>query len=243
MKTGILFLALFATVLPAPAETITFAISTGSAMPMTQFQGETLSGGLLKDFGDALARELMMEPRYLNLPRKRVEAALASGQADLLCDLRPEWLDFRGWHWSDTVFSNQMIIVSRRDTPPLVRLGGLAGKRVGTVLGYRYPEIEGQIEGDFERDDGASDEVNTTKLLKGRYDYMVSNALYYDYQRTVHPGRAQLSPERFSIRQFDTFCALPPKGRLTLERVNRAILALRRRGEMQHMLDRYRPSR
>ncbi|WP_229518432.1 ABC transporter substrate-binding protein [Massilia sp. PAMC28688] len=217
-------------------------------MPMTKFRTaargtEELTGGLLKDFGDALARELAMQPRYLNLPRKRVEAALADGRADLLCDLRPEWMEGGGWAWSETVFTNYMIIAGRADTPPLSMLEQVAGRRIGTVLGYRYPEVESLLGGAsrFRRDDAGSDDVNTNKLLNARFDYMMSNSLYYNYQRKVHPRGAQLNPAVFTIRPFDTYCALPPNGRLDLAQVNRAILTLHKSGEMQKVYARYRP--
>ncbi|HEY0061259.1 MAG TPA: ABC transporter substrate-binding protein [Telluria sp.] len=241
MKTGIIFLALLALLCPVSAEPITFAVSTGSAMPMTQFRGETLQSGLLKDFGDALALELKREPRYLNLPRKRVEAALLDGQADLLCDLRPEWLDSKGWLWTGTVFSNNMIIVSRADTPVLNKLSGLSRRRVGTLLGYRYPELERELGRDFSRDDAATDDLNTSKLLGKRFDYMMSNSLYIDYQRLAHPQGFQLNAAVLTVRSFDTFCALPPHGRLQLDTVNRAIIALRQRGTMRAIYARYRP--
>jgi polar amino acid transport system substrate-binding protein len=243
MKPGLIFLTLMSVVLPAHSERITFAVSAGSAMPMTEFHHETLTAGLLKDVGDALARELQREPVYLVLPRKRVEAALLSGQADLLCDLRPEWLDGKQWKWTEAVFSNHMIIVSRSDTQPLARLSQLSGARVGTVLGYRYPELEKRLASAFERDDAATDELNTSKLLNGRFSYMMSNSLFYDYQRKVHPKGGQLNRSVFTIRQFDTYCALPPNGKLDLDKVNRAILTLRKRGDMQAILERYRPSR
>ncbi|SHH02775.1 amino acid ABC transporter substrate-binding protein, PAAT family [Massilia sp. CF038] len=243
MKTGFLLFSLLGMSGPVWADTLTFAVSTGSAMPMTQFHGEMLSSGLLKDFGDALALELKLEPRYLNLPRKRVEAALLDGQADLLCDLRPEWLDRKGWLWTGTVFSNNMIVVSRIDTATLPALSGLSGQRVGTLLGYRYPEMEQALGRSFARDDAASDDLNTSKLLGKRFNYMVSNSLYFDYQRMVHPQSAQLNPAVLTVRSFDTFCALPPRGKLQLDRVNRAIIALRQRGTMRAIYERYRPSR
>lgn len=241
MKTRLILTTLLALAVPAHAGQIVFAVSSGSAMPMTQVKNDELAASLLKDFGDALARELSLTPRYLILPRKRVEAALLSGQADLLCDLRPEWLDSKEWLWSGPVFSNNMIVVSRTDTPPVAGLPDLAGRRIGTVLGYRYPEIERHLGDTFRRDDAATDDRNTGKLLNGRFSYMMSNSLYYDYQRKVHPGRAALNPNVFTIRAFDSYCALPPKGRLELDKVNRAILALRKRGAMQKIYDRYRP--
>jgi polar amino acid transport system substrate-binding protein len=242
MKRSILLGTLLALTLayPALAATIVFAVSTGSAMPMTGFRKDILVDGLLKDFGDALARELAMTARYVTLPRKRVEAALRAGQADLLCDLRPEWLDSKDWLWTETVFSNNMIIVSRADTRSLARLSDLDGERVGTLIGYRYPEMEGRMDSKFERDDGATDDVNTNKLLNGRFRYMVSNSLYYNYQRKVHPAAERLNADVFNIRPFDTYCALSPQGRIDLNQVNRAIQTLRARGHIQQIYNRYR---
>jgi polar amino acid transport system substrate-binding protein len=243
MKKSIsLILTLFALAATARAQTLVFAVSTGSAMPMTEFRNEQLSGGLLKDFGDALARELGMTPRYLLLPRKRVESALQAGTADLLCDLRPEWLDRKDWAWTGTVFSNNMIVAGRSDTVPLPRIAALAGQRVGTILGYRYPELESQLGKQLLRDDAASDDLTTAKLLNRRFDYAVSNSLYYDYQRKVHPAGSQLHKAVLIITAFDTYCALAPRAKVDVAKVNRAIVALRRRGDMQHIYERYRPA-
>ena len=229
-----------AVAVPAHSGTIVFAVSTSSAMPMTGFQKGILVEGLLKDFGDALAHGLALLPRYVNLPRKRVEAALRAGQADLLCDLRPEWLENKDWLWTDTVFSNQMIVASRIDTQVLAHLADVGGERVGTLHGYHYPEVERHLGSRFQRDDAVTDDVNTNKLLNGRFRYMLSNSLYYNYQQKVHPAGERLNAKVFNIGPFDTYCALSRTGRIDLDKVNRAILALRTRGEMQHIYDRYR---
>ncbi|HEX8613809.1 MAG TPA: transporter substrate-binding domain-containing protein [Telluria sp.] len=245
MKIGFLLLSslcFIAMALPAGGAELVFGVSTGSAMPMTRFQGEDLAGGLLKDLGDALAHELHLKPRYLTLPRKRVEAALADGTADLLCDLRPEWLDSTRWQWSDTVFSNNMIIVGRTDTAPLGTLRELAGARIGTITGYRYPALERELGPQFVRDDTASDDLNLRKLLRRRFNYMLTNSLYYDYQRRAHAERAHLARAMLAVEPFDTYCALPPNGKLTLAQVNRALLALRKSGRMQAILKSYQPA-
>jgi polar amino acid transport system substrate-binding protein len=231
---------------PCRAEQLVFAVSTGSAMPMTDFHAGELTAGLLKEFGDALARELRYTPRYLTVPRKRVEEPLLSGRADLLCDLRPEWLERKDWRWSEAIFSNTQIIASRADTPVIQRLAQLDQLRVGTLLGYHYPQLE-QALGEplsvhFVRDDASSDDLNLAKLLGQRYAYMVTNALYFDYQLKTNPERARLNPASYPVMAFDTYCALPPHGKLELSAVNRAIQALKRRGEIQAMLARFRPS-
>ncbi len=180
------------------------------------------------------------------MPRKRVEEPLQAGQADLLCDLRPEWLERKDWRWSEAIFSNTQIIASRAETPAIQHLAQLDQLRVGTILGYRYAQLElalGQpLSQHFVRDEAGSDDLNLAKLLRHRFAYMVTNRLYFDYQLKTNPERAHLNPASYPVMQFDTYCALPPHGKLELASVNRAIQALKRRGEIQAMLARFRPA-
>lgn len=238
--------ALLAASVPARAQQLVFAVSTGSAMPMTEFRDGVLTAGLLKEFGDALAHELHLAPRYLPLPRKRVEEPLAHGQADLLCDLRPEWLERKDWLWSEPIFSNTQIIATRADTPAISRLAELDRVRVGTILGYYYPQLEQALgepqDRHFVRDEASSDDLNLIKLLRRRFNYMVTNAFYFEYQLKTNPEHAALNPATYPVMAFDTYCALPPRGKLQLATVNRAIQALKRRGDIQAMLARFRPA-
>jgi polar amino acid transport system substrate-binding protein len=239
--------AITATILAAlahacAASELVIAVSTGSAMPMTEFRDGQLVNGLLKEVGDALAREMRLKPVYLILPRKRVEGALRSGQADLLCDSRPEWLD-GAFRWSVSVFSNDYIVASPASTRTITSLQALADIRVGTILGYRYPQVERALGPRFLRDEALNDSANLDKMLGKRHSFMLTNALYYDYQRKVHPRRDELNPLPFKFLQFDSYCALAPESRYDLVDINRAIIALRKRGELHAIMERFRPPR
>lgn len=222
------------------ASELVMAISNGSGMPMTDIRDEELRGGILKEFGDALGRVLHQQPRYLILPRTRVEGALLRGHADLLCDLRPEWLDNQTFLWSDAIISNRMIVAMRRETPVPASLNALAGSRVGTVRGYRYPELE-HLRPAILRDNAANDSQNLEKLLLQRFDFIVTNRIYFDYQRKVHAERARLAPHSLKITDFDTYCAVRAGGNLGIGELNKAIATLKARGTIQAILARYRP--
>ena len=241
MRFILIFFASFLLALPGRAEELVYVVSTGSAMPMTDFRDGVLAGGLLKEFGDALAHELRMTPRYLTVPRKRVETPLANGQADILCDLRPEWLDGKDWLWSEAIFTNNEIVATRIDTAAVRSVAELRRQRIGTILGYRYAHLETPLGDEFARDDAISDDFNLSKLLRSRFRYILTNSLYFDYQRKTHPDRAMLNPVVYKVFAFDSYCALPPHGKLALPALNRAIQALKRRGDIQAILDRFRP--
>jgi len=222
------------------ASDLVMAISNGSGMPMTDIRGEELVGGILKDFGDALGAQLNLQPRYMILPRTRVEGALLRGHADLLCDLRPEWLDNRTFLWSDAIISNRMIVAMRRNTPLPDSLNAIAGLRVGTIQGYRYPEVE-YLQPKIVRDNAANDSQNLEKLLLGRFDLIFTNRIFFDYQRKVHPERSRLAPYNLKITDFDTYCAIPAQGKLGIADLNHAIARLKARGIIHSILARYRP--
>lgn len=235
-----LLLVILLCVKPVAASELVMAISNGSGMPMTDIRGEELRGGILKEFGDALSAQLHLEPRYLILPRTRVEGALLRGHADVLCDLRPEWLDNQTFLWSDAIISNRMIVAMRRETPVPASLDAIAGVRVGTIRGYRYPEVE-HLQPKVERDNAANDSQNLEKLLLGRFDFIFTNRIYFDYQRKAHPERARLASNHLKITDFDTYCAVPAQGRIGIKDLNHAIDALKARGIIQSILARYRP--
>jgi ABC-type amino acid transport substrate-binding protein len=224
----------------AGASELVMAISNGSAMPMTDIRDEELRGGILKEFGDTLSAQLRRQPRYVVLPRTRVEGALLRGHADLLCDLRPEWLDNQTFLWSDAIISNRMIVAMRSETRAPASLNALAGTRVGTIRGYRYPEVE-YLQPKVVRDNAANDSQNLEKLLRGRFDYIFTNSIYFDYQRKVHPERTQLAAHYLKITDFDTYCAVGQQSKVDIKEVNQAIAVLKARGVIQAILARYRP--
>lgn len=235
-----LLLAILSSAQSACAAELVMAISNGSGMPMTDIRDDELRGGILKEFGDALGGLLHRQPRYLILPRTRVEGALLRGHADLLCDLRPEWLDNQTFLWSDAIISNRMIVAMRRETRLPGSLNAIAGLRVGTIRGYRYPEVE-HLQPRIQHDYAANDSQNLQKLLLRRFDYIFTNRIYFDYQRKVHAERAHLAPQGLKITDFDTYCAVRADGKLGIGDLNKAIATLKARGIIQAILARYRP--
>jgi hypothetical protein len=227
--------------LVSPAAELVFAVSSGSAMPMTRFENNELTGGMLKGVGDALAGELRMTPRYMVVPRKRVADPLFNGNAHILCDLHPEWLPDPRLQWTKAIFTNQQVVATLRATPPITRITALAGKPVGTILGYKYPELESALGSNFVRDEATSDDINLAKLLRGRFEFMATNGFYYDYQRKTHPDGKSLSAKTYRVVTFDTYCAIPKEGAIRLARVDAAIAALHRRGTIQKIIQAYRP--
>ena len=120
---------------PLWAQDIVFVAATNHTEPLSRFEKGQLVGGIIKDLGDALARRMALRPRYLSMPSKRAPMALRDGEGDLLCYTRAQWIgpDFQ---FTLPLIPNAEVVAARPEAPQLQRVGDLADRPVGTVLGY-----------------------------------------------------------------------------------------------------------
>lgn len=176
------------------AEPLRILASTAYSMPLARFEAGRLQRGLIKDLGEAIAREAGREARFVAMPRNRIATALADGEADIVCDTRPEWLgaDAERFDWSEPVLSNPQHVVSHADRPAPQRWSELDGKVLLLVLGYRYPAPRELAEGLQSRRIQRADSINQEALLRklelGRGDYGIVGDLPLHWYLKTHPG-------------------------------------------------------
>lgn len=192
--------------------------------PVTAFQDK---------LGAALARQLGRNLQYVELPRTRLVAALENGDGDILCSYRPEWLP-GDVDWSRAFIPISEVVVTSPRVKPPASLLELRGKRLGTVLGFRYPELEKIIGTDYIRDDAPSSPLSIRKWLNGRFDYLVTPRTVFMMQ--VEAG--QIPPGYHLLTVYDvlTMCAVSRKSQISVDEVNAAINALEKSGELAKIL-------
>jgi len=223
---------------PSATGEVVFIAAMNHTAPLSTFAGDRLEAGIVKDLGDALAARLGLRARYLGQPAKRAPLALRDGLGDLLCYTRPQWIgpDFA---FTLPVLANAEVVVARAEAPVLRRLRDLQGQRVGTVLGYVYPEVDTALGDDFKRDNVNDMTANVRRLLAGRSPYVLADRLVLRDLQRRHPSLGLR--EDLVINQFTAACALSPRSTLSLTGVNAALKALLAEGEVQRILDRYAP--
>jgi len=176
------------------AEPLRILAQTAYSMPLARFESGQLQRGLIKDLGEAIAREVGREPRFVPMPRNRVATALVGGEADIVCDTRPEWLgsDAEHFEWSEPVWSNPQHVVSAGHRPALRRWEDLDGKVLLLVLGYRYPAPRELAEGLESRRITRADSINQEALLRklelGRGDYGIVGDFPLNWYLKTRPG-------------------------------------------------------
>jgi polar amino acid transport system substrate-binding protein len=220
----------------APRELVMLA-PLNHTMPIAQFNGNELTGGILKDLGDLLAAKMGRTARYVAVPSRRVGMMLAHGEADGLCLVQPHWID-GDFHWSPELIPTGGVVLARADAPLISRLDDLRGKKVGTVSGYRYRRIEPLLGKDFLRDDAPSSQHNLRKLLAGRTQYMLmelTSAAYQVRNDASHSLRLDLTYENDMAR-----CAFSMQSTIPYADIKRATDSLMSERGVEKIMARYR---
>jgi ABC-type amino acid transport substrate-binding protein len=214
-----------------------FIAPTNNTMPLVQFKDGQLSGGILKDLGEAIAGQLGRRARFDAIPSKRVWTVLREGGADGVCYVMPQWAEGE-FDWSRPLIPDGAVIAAHPSAPPVTRLAQLAGVRIGTVLGYHYPTVEAQLGKGFVRDDGPTMEHNLSKLGAGRRQYALAELISVQH-RLRGAGAGSLRVE-IVFEHIKAHCAFSKRSRLPFAEVDQAIDRIALDGTVEKILARYR---
>lgn len=220
----------------APGELVLLA-PLESTMPMVRFEQGVLTGGIVKDMGDALAARLGRRASYVAAGTEAVQPLLTSGRADAMCHVLPLWID-GDYQWTEPLFPDAEMVVGYGDAPHLRSLKDLRDKRVGTVAGYRYPRVEQVLGKRFARVDAPSMEHNLQSLMKGAVPYTIISEATLAYLKRADAG-LPLRPE-LVFAAFKTQCAFSRHSKVPFADVTRALDAMRKDGSIDQILARYR---
>ena len=225
--------------LPARAASdMTFLVDTGTEMPMARFHGWQLDGGIHFDIGHALAKASGRRATFLTLPRQRMVSALETGRADVICGYIPNWLDGQ-FNWSQPFLPTVEVLLTSAASERPRKLADVSGQMIGTVLGYRHPELERVLGAGFLRDDGPTTEASLRKLSVGRMRHAVTSEYIYRYRlKQRDPPMAVHEP--LVVKRYMTQCAVSPNGSVTIAEVNAAIAQMVRDGAVAAIVAKYR---
>lgn len=220
------------------ASDMTFLVSTGIQMPMARYDGWRLSGGIHFELGDALAKAMGRKATFMTMPRQRMVSALESGNADVICGYIPSWLNGE-FHWSQPFFPTVDVLLTSVKFDRPRKLADVSGQVIGTVLGYRHPELERVLGVGFPRDDAPNTDASLRKLAVGRMPHAVTSEYVYHYRRKLRDPLMEVHAPLL-VKRYMTQCAVSPKGSVTVAEVNAVIARLLRNGTVDAIIANYR---
>jgi len=231
------------------AQTLRLVADNSLAAPMSMYGGPdraTLSAGIVKDFGEALARELGLGVQFKPVPTRRTGQLLTAGEGDLLCFYSPVWLDepaspeARRFVWTSALVDDKDVLIQLRRSPPAQSLAELGGHRVGAIRGYVYPELQRLVDaGQVLRDDTHSIESNLAKLRAGRLYGAIVNEVNFNYLRRTEPALTEVLQRTLTVSSFALSCAVSRRSAVPFERIEAAVRLLVKRGELMRIYARY----
>ncbi|WP_413574607.1 substrate-binding periplasmic protein [Bdellovibrio sp. HCB290] len=247
MKNSLFSLLMLAASACAPAlslaaPTITFGVNSDYAMPLVKIayanERPALDEGILKDLGEALSKEMSVQPKWFLVPKNRVAPSLSTGKVDILCHLNEVWqpkIVDDVW-WSSPLYksSNVLVFLKQRNVSSVK---DIQGETVGTVLNFIYTSLDSQFkDGSLNREDGPNNVANIQKLLKGRLQYIVMSNLEYAYYKNIY---SSMNSAELDMDVVMTKCAVSKKSNLKIEDVNKAVAAIHRNGKLNSILRSY----
>jgi polar amino acid transport system substrate-binding protein len=207
------------------------------AMPLASFDGDKLTGGILKDLGDAIGQRLGRHSVYVSVAGDAVGAALSKGKADGICYVRPFWID-GAFDWSRPLIPDSELVASHPDEPVVRSLLDLRDRPVGTVKGYRYPRVEQVLGLRFRRIDSLTMEDNLRNVMLGNARHTVLAQSTLAYQLKINKS-LRLRPD-LTFASFTAQCAFSRRGNVPFSDVDKAINSLIDDGSVKRILARYR---
>ena len=228
---------LFASFGTASAQDLVMVAPLNQIMPLVQFQNDKLTGGILKDLGDALGQRLGRRVNYVSVPGPDVSGVLTQGKADGICYVRPIWID-GDFDWTKPVIADSELVAAIPSATPIRSLLDLRDRPVGTVTSYRYPRVEQVLGLRFQRIDSPTMDENLRKVVSGQIRYTVISQVIMSYQQRVN--RDVRLRRDLVFATFNAQCAFSKRSNVPFAEVNSAINAMLEDGTVEDILRRYR---
>ncbi|MFC3626683.1 substrate-binding periplasmic protein [Vogesella amnigena] len=244
IMTGLGMLALTSWATSGMAAELRVGVAESDAPPIVVLNASRqLAPSLSYDLGQALAAELGVRAQFRLLSRNRVEPSVEGSEVDIICNANPAWFgNAARLGWTRDVYPQVERVVTSNTLPRQIAANlDMAGLRVGVIRGYHYPELEKLWQ------DGRATRVDHQRLdsvLKalalGAVDAAISSELELaGWARDNAAAAQRIKMQPWVVSTRPTYCAVAPKARHSLARLDRAIASLERKGEILRILQRY----
>lgn len=223
-------------------QTLVFNIAPGGYPPYTIREDDGTIRGIFWDVLSDVARRLGYHLEVAEIPTKRVEPMLLSGELDVTMRAR-EWTSMpEKFVFSDPVVTARDALFTRHDAPLNIRsVADLKGTLLITHLGYHYPTLKPLIAaGEVELLE-LQDEATMFRRLAGaqRFDALVANHRAGLWLLKAQGWENEFQVEPVALNETPYRLMFPPHHAGFAEQLNRELADMKASGELAEILDRY----
>ncbi len=226
----------------AYAQDLLIQFDKANAKPYAFIENKKLVAGIIKDIGDELAKELGIDVHYINVPRKRVEQFLGTGEVHATLISNPAWYPESKYNWTIPLYrESDIFLVSAQRAFPINTYDDLKGKHVGTIRGYHYPGLQEKFDRqEVIRHDVSTFEQNVKKLETGRIDCLINANILIDYYLKEHNAHKQFVIGGKVVSTHDIHGMFSKQAPIPIDRINAAIRKMNKNGKITEILERYK---
>ncbi|MFI8506960.1 substrate-binding periplasmic protein [Pseudomonas sp. NPDC079086] len=217
----------------------TFEVGFYNYPPMMIEQGKT---GIYQDIFDELGKLTGDTFSVQYYPYPRIGLLFNGGQLDIEPGVYPGWVQGQS---TPGVFSVpfgkvvDVMLFAPGKAFPVARPEDLRGKSVGLVRGYAYPDLRALIEaGQLDRRNALNEAQLLEMLAKSRFDQIVVNKAIAQYSLAKVPEYSHLEIGDV-MSSFDVSMRVHPRHEAWLDKLDAAILTLKRRGVIEGIYAKY----
>ncbi|WP_255990697.1 substrate-binding periplasmic protein [Chitinolyticbacter albus] len=243
LSLAIVWMLLAAVVVPcASAAPLKMAHTAGMGYPLVTLSGQRVTGGLLKELGDLIAQQLGSKAQHTLFSRRRIEQALARGEADIMCYSSPTWSPQAVGGWTRHVLPQVERAVTLAEQPvPQRAPDDFVGKRIAVMLGYHFAPIQPLFDtGRATRLDDTRVENLFRRVRLGMADVLImSEAEIEGYFRDAPAERVQYAIGKVPFSVVQTQCLVSPHSPWSVTAVNWALVELEQAGDIERLARRY----
>lgn len=242
MVSVLIALCQTAFVMDAKAQPLIVSYGKHNAEPYALVRDGKLVGGLIKDLMDTVGKEFGIEVQYKEVQRKHVDEYLREGKVHIIVLSNPKWLHSSELlYWSEPLIPETNIFVTLKESPiDIHEYEDLRGKKLGTILGYRYPSLEGYFASKtILRNDARSLEQNFMTLMAGRIDALVDSNILINHIIKANRLKNVVVISKKLVSSHWLSSALSPRAPITIQQLNLAYRSIRQHGELDAIMASY----
>ncbi|MBB5204804.1 polar amino acid transport system substrate-binding protein [Inhella inkyongensis] len=227
---------------PQGTSELRVTLSTTWGEPFVVRQRGRPPQGILPELMQALAAEMKLTLRWVELPSLRTPAAMSKGEVDLHCLIHPDWWGepVEPQRWSAPVVVMRDLLVAAPGGPAdWAAYQAQSRWRIGTVHGYLYPTLQADMaRGRLLRDDAPNQATLLAKLSRARTPLGIVS----EYALAAH-NRSQPEPLRLRalgvVHEVETRCLVAERPGPGQAAILAAIERLHRSGRWSALLKRH----